>query len=75
MKRSLNAAEIKSLATKMANRQVGKPDSSWPYHLKAKRARVMTGEALAYLSDERYEVSPRAEKGVRDWASRMMMGY
>ena len=75
MKRSLTAAEIKTLATKMANRQVGKPDSSWPYHMKAKRARVMTGEALAYLSDERYEVSPRSAQTVRDWSARILSDY
>lgn len=75
MKRSITAAEIKTLATKVANCQVGKPDSSWPYYLKAKRARFMASEALAYLSDKRYEVSPRSTQAVRDWSARILSEY
>ncbi|EHT8816921.1 hypothetical protein KYT24_004371 [Salmonella enterica] len=64
-KRSITATEIKAAVA----RQCGKIDKSAPYHRNSSIAADQSRTAIAYLTDERYEVTPRTEKAIRQWAA------
>lgn len=64
-KRSITATEIKAATLKMC----GKIDKSAPYYRNSAIAKDQAQTALAYLTDERYEVSPRAAAAIRTWAA------
>lgn len=65
----LTAKEIKFRVKNMVNNQMGLISKSDPYHRQQRAARMAAREALAYLSDERYQVSPVARNAIKDWAA------
>ncbi|HEC1651078.1 hypothetical protein B4902_00720 [Yersinia frederiksenii] len=63
----LTARDIKVRVLDMARRQCGKRDVSTAYWMKKRIAEMKAREAAAYLTDSRYEVSPRAKAAIENW--------
>lgn len=74
MKRQMTAADVKA-NVKRTLAAYGRKlnDKTMPYYFNDATFRMAKDEALAYLSDDRFEFTPRARKAVENWAADLKM--